>query len=191
MVLNPVVTRPAATAAIAPETESRRGARHATDVNRNKSLNAELSFPPAFLDLSAGANKMPGPPFHDPRLSLPSHIVDIPPAADSGATKPCCAVNRCFSCKAAKRSITAVGHARIKTVIRAFSSPVRFVQFRFKTELRRLSGDLPVHSTKRQFFAAIAVLASTGSAFAGRQRAICVPVHAPVLTALFTSSPFG
>ena len=170
MVLNPVVTRSAATAVIAPKKESCRGARHANDENRNKRFNAELSFPPPILDLSAGASKMPGQPFHDSRLSLPSHIVGFPPTTDLDATKHCYAVNRCLSCKAAKRSITAVGHARIQTVIRAFPSPECFVRLRFKTEFRRLSGDLPGRSIEELILAAFVVPALTASAFADRCR---------------------
>lgn len=59
MVLKPAVARLAAMAAIAPEPATFQRARHAADKNRAKRLTTELSIPPSFLYLSAGAAKCP------------------------------------------------------------------------------------------------------------------------------------
>lgn len=176
MVLKPAVTRLAATP-IAPEPALFRRERCAGVGNRAKRLKTDLSYPLSFPYLRVGATKMPGQPFRDPRSSLPSTIGDVPPTADLGVTGPIRTVIRCLSSRAVRHPVTAAGQGRVAAVIRSLHLPVCFVRSRFKSELRRLCRDLPVHLIKRLFFAAIAVLASKGSVFVGRQKAICVPVQ--------------
>lgn len=186
MVLNPAVTRLAATAG-APDPASFRRTRNAVDENRARRLKTDPSFP----CFSTGGFQLPGQPVHDFRSSLPFHFRNIFPTAGPGVTESVRTVIRCLSGTAARRHDGAAGPGRAADAIRSRHSHVRNVRFHIREELRRTRGDSPGHSTERLIVAAFAVVVSTGWALAGRQRTICVPVYAPVLTALFNSSPIG
>ena len=113
MVLKPAVTRLAAMAAIAPEPATFQRARHAVDKIRAKRLTIELSFPPSFLYLSAGAAEMPGQSFHGSISCFPSLIGEIPPTSDLCSTEDLRAVHRCLSFKVDWRPVTAAGRGRV------------------------------------------------------------------------------
>ncbi len=122
MVLEQLGVWPVATA-IVPEPVWFRRSRHAAHENRAERLKTDLPHPLSFPCRSAGAAELPGQPLSSSRSSLPSHIGDIPPAADLCAVERIREGHCCLSLKAARRHFTAAGCGQVPTAIRAPHSP--------------------------------------------------------------------